>query len=77
MLNAIKNHLKLALKINSSKVEDIKNDQYCSELKALVKRMLMKKPAERPTAKEILNEPILAAKAPYPNHFLHLVAFNK
>jgi hypothetical protein len=49
--------------ISAGSIEDIKVDIYNEELKQLIKKILTKNPEFRPSASEILNEPILSLRA--------------
>jgi hypothetical protein len=48
--------------ISTGCVSDIKVESYSEKLKQLIKKILTKNPELRPSASEILNEPILSAK---------------
>ena len=57
------NQLKLAMKISTCNVDEIEIDQYSSDLKELIKKILSKEPAQRPSAREILNHELFSSKA--------------
>ena len=58
----LKNQLKLALKISTSNIDMIEINSFSTELRNLVRKLLSRDPIERPTAKEILNEPIFVSR---------------
>jgi serine/threonine protein kinase len=58
----MKNQLQLALKISKYNTQDIQSENYCEELKQIVGKMLTKDPELRPSATEILKEPIFSSR---------------
>lgn len=50
------------MKISVCDVNEIENDIYSAELKSLVKTILSKDPNLRPSAREILNNPLFSTR---------------
>jgi serine/threonine protein kinase len=44
-------------------VDEIEIDQYSADLKELIKKILSKEPAQRPSAREILNHELFSSRA--------------
>lgn len=66
----VQNQLKLAIKITYQEIESIDVDEYPSELKSLVLKTLEKNPDSRPSARDLLNDPIFASISSYDKLYL-------